>query len=409
MIVEFRDRSKRVPASIFPRGEIRLYVGEGTSRRDVARLHHAREVLKKLSRRGQWDILAGIRDGRLTVEQVVRIADESGLDTLHLEVVDPGAAETLEELTRAFLATIEVDLTRKAYRTSLTRLVEHLGANTPWDRVGRHEVNEFLDDLRARGLAPNTRAADRSAWSSFFTWAMDRDASMAEQEDRAPRLTTHPVRSSKRVHVATTRHRFLTREEFERLLEVAEPPMRTQYLALVYTGMRIGEFVSRRPEDVTPSVVRIDARDGWTPKGWPRYTHGVRNIPVEQGRLMPALEEYRELWAGERAFFVNPRTVRPWSVTRLREQFRRDIEAAGMVYGRAEDDGIVIHTCRHTLASWLAQADVQLMKIAQILGDSLATVAKYYAHLLPKDLDLTVNRVLKWDPMSEQLTGETDE
>lgn len=395
--VEFRIRSERVPAELFPQGEVRIYLGDASTKRERAVLVHRREVLRKLARRGQWDVLRGIRDQRYTVEEVVRIVDESGVDTLHMEIRDPGAGEPLGEMVQTFLASIEVEKTRAAYETDLNRLLTAVGADTSWDRVGRHEVNDLLDAMRRKGLSPNTRAGAKTAWSAFYTWAIDRDESMAEQQERPARMASHPVRKAKKVKTATTRHRWLTPEELDRLLEVSSPPMRAQYLTLAYTGMRIGEFITRRPEEVDlPRRIRILPREGWAPKGYPGYDHGVRDIPIHRARLLPALERYREEWAGDRTFFVNPRTVEPWTHESFRQQLKRDLEAAGLIYGRKHPDGVVPHTFRHTLGSWLAQEDVQLLKIARILGDTVAIVVKYYAHLLPSNLDETLNEALEW-------------
>lgn len=408
MIVEYRSRSKRIPKALFPTGEIRLYLGEASNRKETAVLNHRREILKKIARRGQWEVFVGIRDNQLTVEEVVRIVDESGLDTLHLTLQDPGAGESLGQLVPIFLADLETEPTRVVYEMALRRLTDHVGRSTPWDRVGRHEINEVLDSMRAEGLAANTRAQKRAAWSSFFTWAIDRDEALAERDGRPPRGQHHPVRKSKRVRVATTRHRFLTMDELDLLIAASSAPMQVQYLALAFTGMRLGEFVSRRPEEVEDRVIRIYPRDGWSPKGWPKVQHGVRDIPIERRRLLPALEEYREKWAGDQTFFVNPRTLEPWRPDSFRRQLKRDLEAVGLIYGRDHTDGVIPHTFRHSLASWLAQKDVQLMKIAQLLGDTLATVAKYYAHLLPRDLDLTINQALNPHPVSEKLTEKTE-
>lgn len=399
---EFRFRSKRVPREQFPTGAVRVFLGESAKRAEQRVFEHQREVLKKLARRGQWDVLSALRRRQLTVEEVVRHHDESGLDTLHLKVRDPGLAPQIGPMVEAFLQTIEQPNTRKAYRTGLNALVTAVGTATPWDKVGRTEINDLLDGMRIKGLAPHTRKSARTAWSAFYTWLNDRDESEAEKQNRPLRMRSHPVQKSQPVLAATTRHRFLLPEELDALTKVASRPMALQYVVLAYTGMRIGEFISRRPEDIEPaSRVRIVPRQDWHPKGWPRYAHGVRDIPVHQLVLRPALEEYLADYAGARAVFVNPRTLLPWSVDALREQLERDVVAAGMRYGRGKADGITPHVFRHTLGTWLAMADVQLLKIARILGDTVDTVVKYYAHAVPGDLDETINRALNWGPRGE--------
>lgn len=393
---EFRYRSARTPVSLFPKGEVRIYLGESANKREAQALEHQREILKKLARRAQWEILAGIRSGKLTVEQVVRIADEKGLDGLHVELRDPGAGDPLGGMVDAFLETVERTTTRNVYRNELRRLVAFVGADEPWDKVGRHQINDILDQMRKEGRAANTRASARTAMSAFFSWAMDREDSQAELGGRPSRLTKNPARGSQRVNKALTRKRFLSPEELDELIRVAPPAMRAQYLTLAYTGMRFSEFASRTRDDVDPaSVIRIVGREDWAPKGWPRYTSGVRDIPVHQKRLRPALEQYLEDFAGERYVFVNPRTGHRWRPVAFRNQLKIDLAAAKLEHGRNKPEGITPHTFRHTLGSWLAQRDVQLLKIAQILGDTVDTVVAYYAHLLPGDLDHTINSALE--------------
>lgn len=407
---EFRLRSKRVPARSFPEGEVRIYLGEATNRRQAQELEHQREILKKLAKSGQWAVLAAIKSGDRTVEEVVRLAEEGGVERLHITVRDPGAAPSIGQMVEAFLETIEQPNTRKAYRTGLTQLVAAVGKDTPWDQVGRHQVNDLLDQMRMAKLAAHTRATARTAWSSFYTWLRDRDESEAEQQNREPRLRTHPVQKSQKVQTATTRHRFLLPDELDELRRVAAPQMALQYVVLAYTGMRIGEFLSRRPEEIEPTRrVRIVAREDWHPKGWPRYQHGVRDIPVHQKVLRPALEEYLAEFAGARLVFVNPRTFEPWTTDSFRAQLARDVKAAGLEYGRGKSDGITPHTFRHTLGTWLAMKDVQLLKIARILGDTVDIVVKYYAHAVPGDLDESINAALEWETVGgvQGLTGKT--
>jgi integrase len=70
-----------------------------------------------------------------------------------------------------------------------------------------------------------------------------------------------------------------------------------------------------------------------------------------------------------------------------------------MTYGHSSDgkiqpEGVTVHTTRHTLATWLCQDDVQLTKIAALLGDTVETVALHYAHHLPTDLERAVAGLL---------------
>lgn len=409
-VIELRVRSKRVPEDLFPGGECRIWIGEAETSRQVNHLRHQREVLRKLARRGQWKLLRQVKDGEHTVEEVVRLADEAGVDTVHLELRETAAAPTIGEAVEAWVKTIEHDKTRDTYERDVRRLVEHVGAETPITEIGSHDVDDAVDHLREDvGLAHNTLAGCRTAWSAFFSWFEERDQSRALTDGRDPLLRIHPVRHSKkmkRLQSRATRRTFLTEEQYRRLMEHALRQMRPQYATLTYAGLRAGELVHLRPVDVDlPSVLRIrphgPRESHWVPKGYPNHEHSVRDVPIHQEHLLPLLEWYERELAGEERFFVNPRTFRPWTHQSLRKQLERDCTAAGLPYGRDAEGGITPHVLRHTLASWLAQKDVQLMKIARILGNTVETVSRYYAHLLPSDLDETLNRTLRGPDLEE--------
>jgi integrase len=60
---------------------------------------------------------------------------------------------------------------------------------------------------------------------------------------------------------------------------------------------------------------------------------------------------------------------------------------------RAGLQNVTPHTLRHTWATWAAQRGRPMWEIAAILGDTLATVEKVYAHHHPDYLRATINAV----------------
>jgi integrase len=56
-----------------------------------------------------------------------------------------------------------------------------------------------------------------------------------------------------------------------------------------------------------------------------------------------------------------------------------------LVGGRETADGITYHTLRHTFASWLMVRDINPLRIAKLLGNSLEMVLTTYGHLQPAD------------------------
>ena len=58
---------------------------------------------------------------------------------------------------------------------------------------------------------------------------------------------------------------------------------------------------------------------------------------------------------------------------------------------RAKLKDVTPHVLRHTKATWMAQAGVDLWRIAGVLGDTLATVEKTYLHHQPEYLRSAIN------------------
>lgn len=393
--VEFRDRSQRAPG-----GDFRIFLGRSEKPAEVRRMKALRDLLQRLAGRGEWDVLRAVQAGDVTPETVARLVDQYGVADYraHLELAPPPNAPFLAAHVAHFLETVEKDSTRKTYRIGLDKLVAHVG-KASWHEVMPHHVQDLKAKLMRR-LARSTVATTMASWSAFFDWAIRREESEADQDGRDPLLIVNPVQKARAwITVHPTRQRFFTRGEFADLLDAAEPPMKAQYAALVLGGLRGSEFRHLPPAHVTPAVkLHVGPWGDWAPKGWPEIIRGVRDVPVHQAKLRPLLEKHASEWAGEVTFFVNPRTGDPWSEAAFRRQFYVDVQAAGMVAGTREDgeatpEGVSPHTCRHTFASWLAEKDTQLMKIAKLMGDTEETVKRFYAHLLPSDLERAVQRL----------------
>jgi len=389
-------------------GSFRMQLGIARSRRELGVLEDRKKVLRRLADRGEWDVLDAVKEGRASAEEVERLIDQLGIDNYRSRfVLAPPApdAPTLRAHMATWLATIQKPSTKKAYGRALPWLLDYevdgvkLGER-PWPKIARHTIRDLKASLEH---SINSVRLYMGAWSSFYSWAIEREQSEAEEQGREPLLTANPVQQAKAWSpIERTRHRFLTLAEFRTLLTKSAPAMRPQYATLILCGLRIEEFMHLPPAHVhLPSHIHIGPWGTWAPKGYPRYKHGVRDVPLHR-ELGPMLEEYAATQGDGPAFFVNPNTGQGWSYVGFTKRMARDIEAAGMIYGQwsraggkleRSREGVTPHTFRHTLASWLAQKDVQLMKIAAILGDTVETVEKHYAHLVPTDLDQSVNRV----------------
>lgn len=382
----------------------RLVLGRATTVKEHNRLKKLRDVCKRLAERGEWDVLDAAKHGRVNVAEVARLIDQHGWADYRVQLDIEGSVvvPSLRDHADRWLDTLDHSGTLTIYKRDIARLCEFRVDGTPlgkgpWSAVHPHHIRDAHQAVK-KILAHNTVRTCLAAWGSFFQWAIEREESEAAAEGRKPLMTASPVRRAGRWgQPKVTRHRFLYPREYRQLIDVAAPPMKAQYATLTWCALRIDEFMSLPPVHMSlPTHLTVAPWGTWKPKGYPRVTRAVRDVPIHRTELLPLLEEYRDEWAGDVAFFVNPNTGQPWTYTTFTDRMRPDVEAAGMVYGQRKNrrpmpNGVTPHTLRHTLPSWMAQRDVQLLKIANLIGDTIDTAARHYTHLLPSDIDETLN------------------
>lgn len=167
---------------------------------------------------------------------------------------------------------------------------------------------------------------------------------------------------------------FLTFEESQRLVDAAEGEWRTMILVALRTGLRFGELLALRWQDVDLVAGRILVRQNWVlgQVGTPKSGH-AREIPLGE-EVLKALKSHRHLrgplvfctMAGEVFTVGEPRY---WLARFCRRASLREIGW---------------HTLRHTFASHLAMRGAPLKAIQELLGHATIQMTMRYAHLAPE-------------------------
>jgi integrase len=62
---------------------------------------------------------------------------------------------------------------------------------------------------------------------------------------------------------------------------------------------------------------------------------------------------------------------------------------------RAEIKGLRLHDLRHTAASWMVEAGVDLVTVSKILGHSSIQMTMRYAHPTPENMKRAVERLVE--------------
>jgi integrase len=186
------------------------------------------------------------------------------------------------------------------------------------------------------------------------------------------RLLSH-VPPVKWLRVPEPEFDFFTFEEADRLIAAASADARPMIVTALKTGLRLGELLALRWEDVDLKTGRLLVRQNLsrgeltTPKN-----HRKREVPLGD-MVLTTLRAHRHL-RGEYVF------VKPTG-----ERMTKD-EAKHPLWTACKRAGLRLagwHMLRHTFASHLAMRGAPLKGVQELLGHSTMEMTMRYAHLSP--------------------------
>lgn len=171
----------------------------------------------------------------------------------------------------------------------------------------------------------------------------------------------NPFRRVKKIRVDRRDPIILSPEQVMELLNRASDENRPFFMLALYTGMRLGEIVHLRPQDIDwqARVIHVANRASWHTK-----SRRERRIPIHPDlyRILKGLPRDGE-------------TLWPYTADTLAKRFKRTAKTVGL------SNRITFHTLRHTFASYLVQLGQPIRQVQELLGHSNVTVTEMYAHL----------------------------
>lgn len=238
--------------------------------------------------------------------------------------------------------------------------VEHFGRECSVKAIGRLNIDEYVMSLKKQRNSGGTINRKLAALSRILRTAVELGA-----------LPSKP--SLPRQREAEGRERYLERAEVDAIIQTLRTWSKDDHADLVEflvaTGCRIGEALSLSWKDVKPKHISVTGEKSKTSK--------TRHIPIPESLAVILAARLPQEPKG------------PFQSVRY-PQFRHSFEKALGHLGLDEDD-VVIHTLRHTTASWLAIAGVDIYRIMQFMGHSNVTTTQRYAKLSPNSLDGMAN------------------
>jgi integrase len=193
--------------------------------------------------------------------------------------------------------------------------------------------------------------------------------------------------------VDQARIRFLTDAECIRLVNACPPDLRALVRAALLTGARWGELASLLVSDVSTSEDAPTMYVAESKSGKPRH------IPLNpEGRTLFA--EHIAGKVGDAHVFVRA-DGETWGHN---HHVRALVDACRVAKIRP---AVTFHSLRHTYASHLAQAGIDLLTISKLLGHSDTRItARHYAHLADKTLAAAVANLPSFEPDKNSVVAE---
>jgi integrase len=177
----------------------------------------------------------------------------------------------------------------------------------------------------------------------------------------------NPTRGVKLLREDNIVERILSPEEEERLLAGAHPGLKPVLITALNTGMRLGELLSLTWADVDLSRRLITVRH--TKNG------RMRRLPINDGLLETLKTLHRKSCKAEYVFCS--RRTKGDGRKSVRTTFETAIRRAGI--GKLR-----FHDLRHTFATRLVAAGVDIVTVKEIMGHRDISMTMRYAHAAPE-------------------------
>jgi integrase len=255
-----------------------------------------------------------------------------------------------------------------AYDAALrNRVLPDLGGHRLED-IDRATIQGWIDRLLASDLDPSTIRNMLMPLRVVFRRAIARGV-----------VAVNPTTGLELPAGRGVRDRIASPGEASDLIAALPPGDRAIWATAFYAGLRAGELLALRWEDVDLAAGVIRVERSWDPRAYetvaPKSKSGRRRVPIP-AVLRDHLDEHLVASDGEGLVF--PRSGRRHHDTGvLGPRARRAWEKAGL-------DPITLHECRHTFASLMIAAGVNAKALSTYMGHAgVAITFDRYGHLMP--------------------------
>jgi integrase len=245
------------------------------------------------------------------------------------------------------------------------RLVPKFG-KTRVDEITPHDIAEWLGELAASGLKDST--CDKYRVTLGRSYELGRKWGV-------PGTERNPVRSVPRKAFDNARQRYLSADE-AKALKLACEMSRNKSLVhivglLLLTGARKRELLDAKWGDID-----LEQRRWFIPRAKTKPRH----VPLSKAAI--DIIEKLPRTEGCPWLLPNPATGKPW--VSIKRAWSKAIEEAGL-------SGLRLHDARHSAASFMINAGIDLFAVGRVLGHADHKSTMRYSHVADATLQAAVN------------------
>jgi len=262
---------------------------------------------------------------------------------------------SFKDLADEYLKFAERQRSFESKQGFIKQLVERFGP-LPLRRFNTMIVEQFQTERLQKKNKPATINRLLATLKHMFTKAVEWD--MVEEE------TLKRVRKAKLLPENNRRLRYLSKDECKNLVNACAPHLRPIVITALNTGMRRGEILGLTWD-------RVDLKNGFilldVTKNGDR-----REIPINDTLRITLQDIVRRLDVSY--VFYDSTTGKP--IKEIKRSFNTALR-------KVKIHDFHFHDLRHTFASHLVMAGVDLTTIKELLGHKNLTMTLRYAHLTP--------------------------
>jgi integrase/recombinase XerD len=175
-----------------------------------------------------------------------------------------------------------------------------------------------------------------------------------------------------RLKLPSTLPRAMDPDDVKQLLSVMDDTRdRAMVIVLLRTGMRIGELLNIKIQDVHLTDRRMDIDEG--------EKNRLGRVVYLSDDAMSALKAWLKLRDSHKAYLFYAMSKNSMSYSTARVMFEEYLQRAGLAH-----KGYSLHALRHTFATELLNAGMRIECLQPLMGHSSLDVTRRYARLTDK-------------------------